>query len=158
MNYSVHEATAHLLRRLNEVLHRLDGTAPVLDNPNTRFAEALDSMTMVELLVVLAEDYGVTASAIEECAGHRFGTVAELAACLHASRWVPAAQTFVKQPVVPRRTCWLAATAMRLPDTVQHAACINAALQRPAGWLERHAGIEQRGIWADQDPLNSSAR
>jgi 3-oxoacyl-[acyl-carrier-protein] synthase-3 len=52
---------------------------------------------------------------------------------------------------------WLGATVARLPECVQSAAGLNAALQRPAGWLERHAGIRQRRMWADQDPVAASA-
>ena len=158
-------ATAHLLRRLKEVVHGLDREAPPLDDPNTRFADALDSMAMVDFLAVLAEDYGVTTGAIEDCVGRRFGTVAELAASLHAAGWTlgRSCQTASPAPdtaasgMVPVPTCWLAATAARLPHTIQSADSINEALERPAGWLERHAGIEQRRVWADEDPLAAAA-
>jgi 3-oxoacyl-[acyl-carrier-protein] synthase-3 len=162
MSYSVPDTTAHLLRRLNEVLQRLDSGATALDNPHARFADVLDSMALVELLAVLAEDYGVTVARIEECLDRRFGTVAEVAARLHAAGWRPggksamlisAAPSTIAAPAVPRRLGWLAATAARLPDSIQAAAFINQALGRPEGWLEHHAGIEQRRVWAHQDPL-----
>jgi 3-oxoacyl-[acyl-carrier-protein] synthase-3 len=44
-----------------------------------------------------------------------------------------------------------------LPETVQPAAALDEALHRPAGWLERHAGIRQRRVWAEQDPLTAAA-
>jgi 3-oxoacyl-[acyl-carrier-protein] synthase-3 len=171
MNDSVDEVIAHLLRRLNEMTPR-DCNRPVLDDPQMRFADALDSMAMVEFLAVLAEDCGVSVGVVEECAGHKFGTVAELAAHLHAGGCVPvgkrasarrafaAEQRLGAMPALAGRDRsggWLAGTAVRLPDTTQSAAAINAALQRPAGWLERHAGITQRRVWADQDPLAAAA-
>jgi 3-oxoacyl-[acyl-carrier-protein] synthase-3 len=51
----------------------------------------------------------------------------------------------------------LAATAVRLPRSVQEAASINTALGRPAGWLEEHAGIRSRRVWHDEDPLAAAA-
>src|SRR5439155_9366000 len=111
-------------------------------------------------------NYAVTVAAIEECVGHRFGTVAELAARLDAVGWVPSrkseqtsclAASTAGAPAEPPCRSWLAATAARLPETIQSAAVINEALQRPAGWLERHAGIEQRRIWAQEDPLAAAA-
>jgi 3-oxoacyl-[acyl-carrier-protein] synthase-3 len=53
--------------------------------------------------------------------------------------------------------CWLTATAVRLPATVQSAAQLNAALHRPSGWLESRAGIYSRHVWAEQDPLEAAA-
>jgi 3-oxoacyl-[acyl-carrier-protein] synthase III len=117
----------------------------------------------------------VTIEAIEESVGRRFGTVAELATHLHAGGWLPAGksasacQAFVTErrsgtmpslsgrQSMSRPTGWLAGTAIRLPDTIQSAAAISAALQQPAGWLERHAGITQRRVWAEQYPLAAAA-
>jgi 3-oxoacyl-[acyl-carrier-protein] synthase-3 len=166
MNDSIAAVTAHLLRRLNEVMQRLGMGPAVFDNPDTRFADAFDSMAMVEFLEILAEDYGVTASAIEECVNRRFGTVAELAARLHAARWAPRGQQGSPGTVAPAiraapqaslQPCWLAATAARLPEATQSAACINEALKRPPGWLERHAGIQERRVWGKEDPLAAAA-
>jgi 3-oxoacyl-[acyl-carrier-protein] synthase-3 len=50
----------------------------------------------------------------------------------------------------------LAASAARLPDGVQTASEINQLLHRPPGWLERHAGIRGRRVWAEQDPLTAA--
>src|SRR5216683_2398796 len=88
MSYSVHDATAHLLRRLNEVLECLEKDRAAVGDPNTLLADVLDSMAMVEFLAVLAEDYGVTTAALEECVGRRFGTVADSAVRLHAAGWM----------------------------------------------------------------------
>jgi 3-oxoacyl-[acyl-carrier-protein] synthase-3 len=144
-------------------------------NVTDRFADALDSMAMVEFLAILAEDCGVTPGAIEACVDRRFGTVGELAAALHAAKIHPhdevgrianpshtAGASPLPQPVgrignPSHAGCWLAATAVRLPETVQPAADIDQVLQRPRGWLERHAGIRQRRIWANQDPLTATA-
>src|SRR5205085_2412560 len=49
-------------------------------------------------------------------------------------------------------------TVACLPETIQLAASINATLFRPPGWLESHAGIHQRRIWADQDPLSAAVQ
>jgi 3-oxoacyl-[acyl-carrier-protein] synthase III len=40
---------------------------------------------------------------------------------------------------------------------VESAVFLDEHLGRPAGWLERHAGIRQRHIWAEQDPLAIAA-
>ena len=45
---------AHLLRRLNEVLQRLEQDTMTVAGPNTLLADVLDSMAMVEFLAVLA--------------------------------------------------------------------------------------------------------
>jgi len=46
---------------------------------------------------------------------------------------------------------------LRLAATIQSAAAINERLQRPPGWLERHAGIEERRLWAGQDSVAAAA-
>src|SRR5437016_1316765 len=53
---------------------------------------------------------------------------------------------------------WMSDVTMRLPDKVQSAAIINKAIDRPPGWFENHAGIRERRIWQDQDPLKEAAR
>src|SRR5262249_27622240 len=60
-----------------------------------------------------------------------------------------------QEPAAP--PCWLAATVAHLPLQVQPAAVINEVLHQPAGWLESHAGIVQRRLWDDQDPLQAAA-
>src|SRR2546428_700424 len=55
------------------------------------------------------------------------------------------------------QSVWLAGTAVRLPREVQSAAELNKAVGRPAGWLERRAGILQRRVWGAEDPLDAAA-
>ncbi len=86
MTNSSQHTTVHLLGRLREVRQQL-GMEPATDfEPNTRFAEALDSMGLVEFIAVLAADYGVTARDIENCVGHGFETVEQVAAVIKARR------------------------------------------------------------------------
>src|SRR5215831_17351538 len=74
----------HVLGRLREVQQGL-GLAPAADDPAARLADEVDSMGLVELVAVLAEDCGVRPEAIEQAVGHRFGTVGELAESLAAA-------------------------------------------------------------------------
>jgi hypothetical protein len=78
------DLTAHLLRRLREVQENL-GLGASAHGPDVRFAEAVDSMGLVELIGVVADDCGVTPEVVERAAGRRFGTVGELAAALSAA-------------------------------------------------------------------------
>jgi hypothetical protein len=75
---------AHLLTLLARVRADL-GLAALPVEPRTRFAEALDSMGLVELLARLADDCGSTPAALERAAGHTFSTVADLATALVAA-------------------------------------------------------------------------
>jgi 3-oxoacyl-[acyl-carrier-protein] synthase-3 len=155
------DVEALLLERLRQVQRGL-GVAAVCADAGVRFADAVDSMGLVEFLALVADDFGVSGTAIEQAAGRRFGTVAELAAALAAAglhpvdRPVPAEAADPQPPGVP--AVWLAATAVRLPATRQTAAEVDALLGRPAGWLAEHAGIQQRGVWAAEDPLDQAAR
>lgn len=160
-NTTLEGLTAHLLDRLREVQQNL-GMLPADDDAGARFADLLDSMGMVEFLTVLADDCGVTPARIERCADRRFGTVAELAAALHAAGLRPSAARAESAPApaagqAEQVACWLGATAAALPGTVQPASALDEALRRPAGWLEAHAGIRQRRTWGDEDPLDAAA-
>ena len=174
MIYTCQDLTVHLLDRLRLVQQELGQERAQPVDPDARLADVIDSMGMVEFLAVLAEDCRVKSEAIDECVDRSFGTVAELAAALLAAGVVPrhgsadAGPTeSAPQPTAASpggttksghvRMAWLAATTVRLPDTVQRAAAINAAIHRPAGWLESRAGIEQRRVWAGQDPLAAAA-
>jgi 3-oxoacyl-[acyl-carrier-protein] synthase-3 len=177
MSETRNSLAGHILRRVRLVLEFLGQDGGAVADAGARFGDLLDSMGLVELVATLAEDFGVTPEAIEECVGGRFGTVGELAAALSASTLTlkaksgggstPVSGDAEHQPTEPARpligpdlgssSAWLAATAARLPDGVQLAAEINAALKRPAGWLERRAGIVQRRIWESQDPLDAAA-
>jgi 3-oxoacyl-[acyl-carrier-protein] synthase-3 len=57
-------------------------------------------------------------------------------------------------PVV---TTWLGGAAMCLPDGVEPATSLDIRLGRKKGWLERRAGIHQRHVWSNQDPLTAAA-
>jgi 3-oxoacyl-[acyl-carrier-protein] synthase-3 len=166
MTWTLDDWMAHLLNRLRQVQRNLglDPAAPA--DANARFADLLDSMGMVEFLGLLADDCGLTPEAIETRVGRRFGTVADLARALHgAAATLPSEheqtpRSAARLPGSDRAAgtaVRLTATAVRLPSTVQSAAWINAALHRPAGWLENHAGIFQRHVWADDDPLTAAA-
>jgi 3-oxoacyl-[acyl-carrier-protein] synthase-3 len=171
MNQLQTALAAHLLGRVRLVQENLGQEVEGTDTPEARFGEVLDSMGMVEFLALVAEDCGVPPEVIEQCAGGRFGTIAELAISMEAAGLGPAreqpqasrAPQWGGRPAGARESQassvagWLTAAAARLPDQVQPAAAINAALQRPAGWLESRAGIVQRRLWADQDPLAAAA-
>ncbi|HEV3255763.1 MAG TPA: 3-oxoacyl-[acyl-carrier-protein] synthase III C-terminal domain-containing protein [Gemmataceae bacterium] len=166
--------TAYVLNRLRLVQQESGQEGADPTDPDARLADVIDSMGMVELLAVLADDCGVKPEAIEECVHRSFGTIAELAAALQAAGLAPRPSSADSMPAQaarqtttalagghtedgPARTAWLAATAVRLPDAVQTAAAINAAIHRPAGWLECRAGIQQRRVWGEQDPLAAAA-
>jgi 3-oxoacyl-[acyl-carrier-protein] synthase-3 len=51
---------------------------------------------------------------------------------------------------------WLISTSVRLPTQIQPAAEVNEILHRPPGWLESHAGIRERRIWGEQNPLTAA--
>src|SRR5204863_338391 len=75
--------TRRLLDRVRLVRHDLGADEVVPDDAQVRLADLLDSMAMVEFLLVVAGDCGATPEAIEACVGRQFGTVAGLAAALH---------------------------------------------------------------------------
>src|SRR6476646_1122540 len=148
MTPATDDLTAHLIHLVRRVQRQLGEDDPA-DDPATRFADALDSMGMVEFLAILAGECGVEAAAIEECVNRRFGAIADLAAAMSAAGLRPVGPASRAGPEFgPARLagptaapCWLSAVAVCLPETIQPAATINEALGRPAGWLESHAGI-----------------
>jgi 3-oxoacyl-[acyl-carrier-protein] synthase-3 len=169
---SLEALTAHLLDRLRQVEENLGGETSGSVPPSARFADRLDSMGLVEFLDLVAEDCGVMPAQIEACVGRQFTTVVELAEALAAAGLLPRGERSPSGGATPQQEieapsagelsaigtgCWLAATAVRLPATVQSAAVLNAALHRPDGWLERRANLQARRVWADQDPLAAAA-
>ncbi len=177
MNSPTEQVAVRLLSRVRLVQENLgQPTGPGL-TPQARFSDLLDSMGMVEFLALVAEDLGVSVEVIEDAVGGRFGTVAELALALEAAGLSPHRKTRPAAALADQTrggpsphgqpssgthssspaSVWLAATAVRLPDQVALSSQSNAALERPAGWLESHAGIAQRRVWADQDPLEAAA-
>src|SRR5439155_26237800 len=155
MSPTTQDCLRHLLRRLREVQENL-GFKLTEGDPTARLADEVDSMGLVELVAVLAEDSGVRPEVIEQAVGHRFGTVGELAEALastglrfRAGAGVP--ETSAGMNSGARRAedtrCWLSAVTLRLPETIERAEQLDARLGRPVGWLERHAGIRQRYAW-----------
>lgn len=160
---TLEELTIHLLNRVRSVRQGLGFEDELPHHPDTPFTDVLDSMGLVEFLAIVAEDCQTTPEAIEQCVDRQFGTVAELAAALHTAGQAartrsPTSPRTESHPesATPRTELWLTATSVRLPDLVQSAETINALLQRPAGWLERRAGIRSRRIWGMQDPLSAA--
>lgn len=82
MSLSLDAWNAYLLDCLRRVQRDLGWEMRQDPHPNVRFADCLDSMGMVEFLMILAEACGVPASAIEQGAGRQFSTIAELAEVL----------------------------------------------------------------------------
>lgn len=155
------DLTAHLLRRLREVQAAL-GLEARADGPEVRFAEAVDSMGLVEFVGLVADECGVTPEALEQAAGRRFGTVGEFAAALNTAGLAPrraeveTAQSGKPGPAA-EAAVWLLGTAVGLPAARQEAAHLDALLGRPSGWLERHAGIRRRTVWSGEDALAVAA-
>ena len=159
------ESLAELLWQLVvQVDRELGQTVPSGANLHTPFAELLDSMGLVEFLLRLADELGTTADAIEKAASRKFGTVLELAAALHAAGFMPREAALpmgnnaaADLPQAPAG-CWLGAAAACLPETVQSSVEIDRILHHPPGWLEKHAGIRERRLWCNCDPLDATAR
>jgi 3-oxoacyl-[acyl-carrier-protein] synthase III len=146
----------YLSGRLREVQERL-GLEPHAD-PDTPFADLVDSMGLVELVGLVATDCAVGPDAIEQAVARRFTTLTELAEALHAAGIGPRAGHLA--PTVSAQTAlapvWLAGVQLALPGEVQSAEQLDALLHRPPGWLEQHAGISSRGVWAGEDALEAA--
>src|SRR5262249_33331511 len=57
----------------------------------------------------------------------------------------------------PAEPCWLDGITLGLPECVQKSSELDRLLERPAGWLAGHAGIVQRHVWGEEDPLAVAA-
>lgn len=153
---------AHLLDRVRQIRRSVGIVDPDPVDGEMRFADVLDSMAMVEFLTLLASDCGVDAEVIEACVGRQFGNIAQLAEALNAnnvslSGGSPAGAVTPTEQASLTQACWLAATAVGLPEAVQPAVALDEALGRPAGWFERHAGIRERRVWAGLDPVATAS-
>jgi 3-oxoacyl-[acyl-carrier-protein] synthase-3 len=166
MKDSANDLTEYLLERVRLVQRNLGLGADAAAGADSSFSDLLDSMAMVEFLGILSEDCGVDPAAIEECVGRRFGTVQELAAAMRQAGIMPRRREATAGPRLLRTAApneeqstraYLAATAIRLPTTLQSAGAIDAALGRPDGWFETHTGIRSRRLWAGEDPLRAAA-
>src|SRR5258708_4994128 len=158
------DLAAHLLDRIAEVRCNLGYEAEGPATMDARFADLLDSMGMVEFLGIVADDCGVSPTAIEECTERRFGTIAELAEAMGQAGLVAEFGTARTghERAAPRGAAqrvtgasWLAGVTVRLPVVVQPAADLDALLHQPTGWLEKHAGIRSRRIWGHEDPIQA---
>jgi 3-oxoacyl-[acyl-carrier-protein] synthase-3 len=158
---TIHELTDCLLTRLREVQARL-GT-DVTASPDAAFADAVDSMGLVEFVGVVASDCGVRPDEIEQAVQRRFTTIANLAAAMHAARLLPrsaARQTtfaFADEPVKKAPpAAWLANWRV-VPMDVEPSEDLDPLIDRPQGWLKQHAGIRSRWYWLDNDSAEQSA-
>lgn len=177
----------YLLSVMRGVLEDLGAEEAEPLGPEARFADVFDSMAMVEFLGLVADDCGCEMAAIEECVDQRFSTVENLARAMSAAGLAPSdhaespaqlaaqARGRVETPVGKRasrqladlearrvapaatRTVWLAGSASFLPRTIQSGPELDAAVGRPTGWLERRAGILQRRVWGEEDPIEAAA-
>ncbi len=152
---------AHVFVRLRQVRDEL-GIEPLeSDNPDALLSDLIDSMGFVELLAVLAQEWGVRPEAIERAAGQRFTTVASLANALAACGTAgSSADRSRMEPATPQAamtTCWLSAVQAYLPRTIEDAGELDQRLHCPPGWLQAHAGIRRRHVWAGENALDAAA-
>jgi 3-oxoacyl-[acyl-carrier-protein] synthase-3 len=174
---------AGILRLLKQVQPALKDGASRNGKEELLFAEILDSMAMVEFIAVLAEACGVSTEKIEESVNRQFTTVDDLSAALHSAGLVPngtpgrnihmrrprqssgaalqripgISETREPSESIEAGTIWVAGTTVCLPDSVEAAGAIDARLGRQKGWLEKRAGIRERRVWGNQDPLAAAA-
>ena len=149
---------AYLLGRIRSVQEGLGLESAASLEGSALFADLLDSMAMTEFLTAVAGDCRTSPGTIEQCAHHRLSTVAALAERLASAGIFPTESTAAPLPreAQGERTApqaFLAGAAACLPAAVQPAAEINRILNRPDDWLQRHAGIIGRRVWAQEDPL-----
>jgi 3-oxoacyl-[acyl-carrier-protein] synthase-3 len=175
---TIHDLTDHLLRRLREVQERLGADASA--EAQTPFAEAVDSMGLVEFVGVVAADCGAKPDAIEQSVQRRFTTIAALARAMYAERIMPRVRstqgTFAfaqenEPAAAPSATVWLArwrtfpppdaqpdeTFLQGAPPRLQSTEEIDPLLGRPSGWLAQHAGIRSRWSWLTEDPIEAAA-
>ncbi len=165
MNDPIADFRRRILRHLHDVRGDL-GLEPLPNDENLRFADALDSMGMVELLGRLADDCGVGVERVERTAERRFDDVAKLARDLAAAGFCPTdpprgtEETLGSVPSgsATPATRWLFGASAVLPAQTQSAAELDALLARPPGWFAAHTGISRRHLWNGEDALLAAAR
>src|SRR6266487_3935747 len=131
----------HLMTRLREVQKNFH--LPVSDDPTIHLADALDSMGLVELVAILAEDFRVTPDSIDQAVGRKYGAIVEVAYRLRAAGFSPNIQNRSEETVrhgekpAPEDAStgpdkevrgWLVSTADHLPQAIQSATEINEIL------------------------------
>jgi 3-oxoacyl-[acyl-carrier-protein] synthase-3 len=162
---SLADRISHLWSRLLLVRQNLGLETNPVAEPDVRLAELLDSMALVEFVAIVAEDCGALPETIEQSVAGRFDTIRSLAASLHEAG-IGIQSSGQEKPPLPQPNlpagavsgpgpahAWLAVTVAQLPNAIQPAKELDGLLGRSAGWLEQHAGIRQRHVWADQDPV-----
>jgi len=148
----------HLLQRLDDLRVRL-GYEKGGAEDSRPFADLLDSMGMVEYLAILSDDFATTPEQIEQCVGHVFGNLNELAGAILESGILvknfpeETQRITVSKKASTRVASWLSATSYRLPRDRQYAEEIDDRLDRPRGWLRKRAGILQRHVWREDEAL-----
>jgi 3-oxoacyl-[acyl-carrier-protein] synthase-3 len=186
MSLTESSLAGYLLNVLTGVLEDSGISDPGQLDPEVRFADVFDSMAMVEFLGIVAEDCGCAMGALEEAVGQRYSTVQDLAKAMYAAGIAPqeavelpatsrtvgtlgsagarAGSSAARQLAQIARTevdesqlVYLAGSSVRLPRTIQRGEEMDAAVGRPVGWLERRAGILQRRIWGNEDPIEAAA-
>src|SRR5215831_8124877 len=75
------QLTNHLWQRIHEVRHNLS-LPPLPDNSTEMFNDLLDSMALVEFLILLGQDCGVAPGVIEQCVDREFTTIAALGSAM----------------------------------------------------------------------------
>jgi 3-oxoacyl-[acyl-carrier-protein] synthase-3 len=151
----------HLLQRLDELRVRL-GYEKSGAEDSRPFADLLDSMGMVEYLAILSDDFATTPEQIEECVGHVFGNPNGLAEAIFASRILindlpeEATKITFSKKGYTGVSSWLSTTSYLLPRDRQDAEEIDDRLNRPRGWLRKHAGIFQRHVWREDEALEAA--
>src|SRR5947209_6718592 len=128
------QLTDHLLARLREVQERLGADASATEQ--TPFADAVDSMGLVEFVGVVAADCGVKPEAVEQAVQRRFTTAADLARAMRSAGVVPRVRstqtTFgfaqEREPAAAP-TAWLAHWATLQPGATEPSADLDRALE-----------------------------
>ena len=162
MTATLENLTEFLLEQVRQVQRNLHlDSGPDL-NSETALGDALDSMAMVEFLALVSEACGVKPTGIEECVARRFTTVNALARAMETAGIAPRPTATPACRFVPQLSnnstppAFLASSILRLPQTVQPASELDRLLQRPEGWLARHAGIHSRRVWTHEDPMTAA--
>jgi 3-oxoacyl-[acyl-carrier-protein] synthase-3 len=152
------DTLARVFARLRQVQGELGIEPQPRDDPESLLADLIDSMGLVELLAVLAQERGVRSEDIERAAGNRFTTVASLAAALECLALAPRVHSS-SQPILSNSssTCCLSAVRAYLPRTIEESRELDQRLNRPPGWLESRAGIRRRHLWAGESPVDAAA-
>ncbi len=160
------EFRALIVSRVNAVRCNL-GMEALPEDDDLRFADALDSMGMVEFLGLIADDCGVAVETVERAAGKHYRTAAVLADDLASAGLKPIgvnhrvrekALGVSRSLPLTAPVMWLSAASAALPVRRQSAEELDVLLGRPPGWFSSHTGITARHVWSGQDSFRAAAR